>query len=326
VTPRTTLSGAIAALLSLALASSAAAQSAPPPVKPVGVIGAPGGTGRFPAVAESFDSMRMNTVYRPAKPADGPLPLILWGNGACVDDGLSHAAFLREVASHGFIVIAAGHPRRDRSVEPEPPAQPRPAPAPGAAPARLSEQTEPQQLLTAIAWVQRENADPKSSLHGRIDLKRIGVMGHSCGGLQALAVAADPRVSTAILFNSGVFTDAPPPNAQGVLATQKSALLKLHGPVAYIDGGPTDIAYRNGLDDFTRLEHVPVFFGENGVGHDGTFWSAPNGGDYAQVAAAWMAWQLKNDRAAAKMFQGADCGLCTDAKWIVRKKRIDNAS
>ncbi|RAK52167.1 hypothetical protein [Phenylobacterium deserti] len=309
-------------VLGLALAGSAAAQQAPPPVKPVGVIGAPGGTGPYPAVAEAFGSMRGNTVYRPAKPAPGPLPLVLWGNGACVDDGLSHAAFLREVASHGFIVIAAGHPRRDRSVEPEPPAAPAPAAgAPAPAPARLSEQTQPQQLVEAIDWAARQNADAASPLHRRIDLQRIGVMGHSCGGLQALSVAADPRVKTAILFNSGVFTDAPPA-AQGVLATPKSALERLHGPVAYINGGPTDIAYKNGVDDVGRIQHVPVFFGENGVGHDGTFWSVPNGGDYAQVAASWMAWQLKGDSTAARMFRGADCGLCTRAGWTVRQKGL----
>ena len=67
----------------------------------------------------------------------------------------------------------------------------------------------------------------------------------------------------------------------------------MHGPIAYINGGPTDIAYKNALDDFSRLSRVPVFFGENGVGHGGTFWSAPNGGDYAKVATAWMSWQLK---------------------------------
>ena len=68
---------------------------------------------------------------------------------------------------------------------------------------------------------------------------------------------------------------------------------------------------------------VPVFFGENGVGHSGTFWSAPNGGQYADVAVAWMSWQLKGDASASRMFRGKDCGLCVDPRWSVRKKRID---
>lgn len=34
------------------------------------------------------------------------MPVLLWGNGACVDNGLAHAAFLREIASHGYLVIA----------------------------------------------------------------------------------------------------------------------------------------------------------------------------------------------------------------------------
>ena len=30
-------------------------------------------------------------------------------------------------------------------------------------------------------------------------------MGHSCGGLQALAAGADPRVTTVVAFASGVY-------------------------------------------------------------------------------------------------------------------------
>ena len=38
----------------------------------------------------------------------------------------------------------------------------------------------------------------------------------------------------------------------------KSELLKLHTPVLYILGGPTDIAYANGMNKFHRFEHIPV--------------------------------------------------------------------
>ena len=58
---------------------------------------------------------------------------------------------------------------------------------------------------------------------------------------------------------------------------------RLHTPIAYILGGPTDIAYPNGMDDFARIEHVPVFAGNLPVGHGGTF-RVPNGGDWARVA------------------------------------------
>ncbi len=300
--------------------------------RPFGIVGAPAGTGAYAAVAEYFASMPMNMVYHPSNMPNMEMPLILWGNGGCRDNGLNNGAFLREVASHGFVIVAAGPPTEERGIEVpparEPGATPPPRPAtPPRAPAaepqqRPADPTSPQQLIDAIQWAEQQNSDPFSQFYGKVDLDNIGTMGHSCGGLQAVVVAADPRVDTAILFNSGVLNDGPASGASGI-AVVKSQLQDIHGPVAYINGGPTDVAYRNAEDDFARIDHVPVFYGENGVGHGGTFWSAPNGGEYAQVATAWMAWQLKQDEESGEWFQGADCKLCVNPDWKIKTKNIE---
>jgi len=263
--------------------------------------------------------MRHNTVYRPAKMPNERLPLILWGNGGCRDNGLNNGAFLREVASHGFVIVAAGYPRAERALDNAPPRPPDAQSPPPPPSARAKDPTQPQQLLDAIGWMRAQIADRNSVFFGKVDVDRLGAMGHSCGGLQALSLATDPRTKTTILFNSGVLNDGPESGRSGI-AIEKSELEKVHGPIAYINGGPADIAYKNALDDFSRLNRVPAFFGENGVGHSGTFWSQPNGGDYAKVATAWMSWQLRGDSSAAKMFQGKECGLCVDANWKVRAK------
>ncbi len=104
-------------------------------------------------------------------------------------------------------------------------------------------------------------------------------MGHSCGGLQAIRVSADPRVSTSMIFNSGVLNGGPASGRSGIQVT-KDELSKLHAPVAYITGGPTDIAHPNAVDDVSRIDGPPLFFAYNGIGHGGTFRVAPNGGDY----------------------------------------------
>ena len=62
----------------------------------------------------------------------------------------------------------------------------------------------------------------------------------------------------------------------------------------------------------------PAFFGENQVGHGGTFRIAPNGGDYAQFATAWMSWQLRGNHQTT-MFLGEDCDLCSRPNWKVQK-------
>lgn len=294
----------------LAAAAGAAAVQGP------GVLGQPSGTGPWPAVAEAVADLPQATLYHPQQPGREALPLLLWGNGGCRDNGLRYAQFLREVASHGFFVIAAGHPRQERPVRP-------PGAAAPADEGNADGRADLPVLRAALDWALRSAADPGSPFRGRFDTTRIGVMGTSCGGLQAIALATDARVKTAIAFNSGVLITLPATAEQNRdLVVPKSALADLKGPIAYINGGPTDIAYENALDDLQRITHVPVFFAENGVGHGGTYLFDAHGGEYARVATAWFGWHLKGDADAARWFQGADCRLCTQPGWSVRRKQF----
>ena len=101
----------------------------------------------------------------------------------------------------------------------------------------------------------------------------------------------------------------------------KENLSKLHSPVLYLLGGESDIAYQNGMDDYERINHVPVFVANMDVGHGGTY-SQPHGGEFAKVATAWYKWQLKDDVEAGKMFTGKSPLLSTSAHWKVDKKNI----
>ena len=177
-------------------------------------------------------------------------------------------------------------------------------------------------LLSAIDWARAQNADPKSPYYRRIDPAAIAVSGYSCGGAQAMRVAADPRVKTLVMMNSGLFNDGA---SAGIpeMDVGKSALKLLHTPVFYLLGGETDVAWVNANDDFARIGQVPVFYANLlGVGHGGTYWE-PNGGRAAAAVVAWLDWQLRGDARAARQFLGKDCGLCTDKAWSVQKKRID---
>ncbi|MBB4614950.1 alpha/beta hydrolase [Novosphingobium taihuense] len=300
-------------LTSLTLAFALSVSPVAAHVQSVRTIGTPAGTGRMPAIAQGRADAPGYTIYRPAKWPRQRLPLVLWGNGGCRDNGLSASHFLREIASHGYLVIANGAPREERPVMTSlPPANgPRPTGAPP--PRATPDETQASQLLGAIDWVKR------SDLARHADLGRIAVMGHSCGGLQALAAAADPRIDAVVAFNSGVYVRAGS-GLSGVGIT-KDDLAKLHTPVAYILGGPDDIAYPNGSDDVARIAHVPVFFANSPIGHGGTFGLA-NGGDYGRIGAAWLDWQLKHKPAAGAMFTGPDCGLCKDKQWTVVRKQF----
>jgi hypothetical protein len=105
-------------------------------------------------------------------------------------------------------------------------------------------------------------------------------------------------------------------------AMTKERLAELHGPVAYFVGGESDIAYANAVDDFERINHVPVVFGSQDVGHYPATFRQPNGGAYGVAAVAWLKWHLRGDQEAARAFLGSDCGLCTDPRWTIRSKNL----
>ena len=306
----------LAMIGTILLASSPAAAET---VVTSGRIRAPGGSGPYPAIAESRADAPGYTIYRPLQPPPDAMPLVLWGNGACRDNGLSASHFLREIASHGYLVIANGAAREERAALAElPPPPSPPAGPPPPAPARSDDETSVAQLLAAIDVATRANGSD-GPLAGKVDIGRIAVMGHSCGGLQALAAGADPRVTTVVAFASGVY-NRPDSGRSGVQIT-KDDLARLHTPVAYILGGPQDIAYANGSDDFARIGHVPVMLANLPVGHGGTF-PLVDGGDWARVGTAWLDWQLKGDTQAARWFVGAGCRLCTTFGWTVQRKQF----
>src|SRR5688572_20946101 len=266
-------------------------------------VGAPSGTGPYPAIAESRAELPRHTVYRPVEWPRGPLPLYVWGNGGCSSNGLAHAAYLRQIASHGYVIVSLGVAGGGA-----------PAPADGS-----TDATQASQMIEAIEWAERERAREGGAFHRRIDVTRIAVGGHSCGGLQALSVSHDPRIDTTLVLNSGIYNV--PGSGRSRVQVDKAQLSRLHAPALYLTGGPSDVAHPNATDDVARIDRVPVFFGSLPVGHGGTF-SAPDGGEWARVSARWLDWQLKANEDAGRDFAGTGCRLCTDTRWTIAQKQL----
>ena len=229
-----------------------------------------GGTGRYKSIMKEEASLPAHTVFVPqdlsAFNATNPLPVLVWGNGACTDSPWEHFKFLNEIASHGFIVLATGY----------------------------------------IPMVEEPYKGPMSTTQQQIEL-------------QTLFNCADPRITLLMICNSGLFNQQNAGQAVGGMPMPpKEKLKEIHTPVIYILGGETDIAYGNGMDDFHRIQHVPACVINYPVGHGGTY-RQPHGGEFTIPALAWLQWQLKGDKEAAKMFTGNTPALLKRKDWTLEK-------
>jgi hypothetical protein len=296
----------------LAIATSAA--SGQPPENRDAIPDTPG-TGPFAPIKEIDAGLPDQVVYRPANLAalgNTKLGLYVFGNGGCSNDGASARLHLLNVASHGYLAIAPGGIYNGPGMTEAPP-RPEGASIENYAP------TRPAQLGAAIDWALAENKRSGSRYYGRIDPEQIAISGFSCGGVQALTIAADPRVKTVVIMNSGLFVDGE--TRMGAMVETKDRIKDLHTPTLYVLGGPTDIAYANGMDDYKKINHVPIAVANIDKGHGGTYWE-PNGGAVAEVVIDWLQWQLRGSTEASRAFVGPSCGLCSDPAWEYASKGL----
>lgn len=269
----------------------------------------PVGSGPELALVYGDAALPTHTIYRPAD-LTGRYPVVLWGNGSCVDSNFGYREFLAEVASQGFIVMAIG-PWRDTPA----PRQQRPAD-----PAEWPPfETNWTQLFDGLDWLAAENARTGSVFEGRVATDKVAVMGHSCGGLQAIKASTDPRVSTVLVLNSGMM---PTDEDQYMLrhGVERSILRDMHAPIAYFIGGESDIAHANAEIDWQELQglDLPAINANLDVGHGGTY-SQPSGGPFAAGPLAWLKWQLRDDARTRAMFVGENCGFCAGTDWQLRR-------
>lgn len=175
----------------------------------------------------------------------------------------------------------------------------------------------PEQQTQSIDWALAQNNDKNSLLYHKIDAKAVCASGMSCGGLQTLYNCADPRITAYMICNSGLFID-PTVAMPHMPMPGKEQLKKVHAPIIYIMGGEEDIAYKNGMDDFHRIKHVPAIAVNYPVGHGGTY-RKPHGGEFRFPAIAWLDWQLKGNKDAAKMFEGSNPQILQRKGWKIEK-------
>jgi len=259
-----------------------------------------GGSGPYSAIAATEATLPDYVVYRPddiaaAAAAEGGLPVLAFANGGCSNTSITHERVLSEIASHGYLVVAIGALQMTRGE-------------------RESAATEATMLTDALDWLADRNADPDSEYREHVALDRIALGGQSCGGAQILAVAADPRIDTYVMFNSGM-------GDMSMAGASAESLESVHGPIVYIIGGPSDVAFANAEGDYERIDEVPVAFADlTEGGHMGTF-GEEYGGSFAHMALAWLDWQLKGEDDGAPIFLEGD--LAEFSGWTMKSKNFE---
>ena len=217
---------------------------------------------------------RLFTIFRPACMKEGETyPVITWANGTC---GQTHgySGLLATLASHGFVVIA---PNSTWTA------------------AAQSGNRKPVQVA-ALDYAEALNADPSSIFYRKLDMTRVGAMGHSQGAAATGPTAKDPRVKAVIFWNTGTSNDKPFLNISGERDI----------------GNAASSAIKNATERATQ-PGAWVYFkqvlntGGTSTGHL-TLMEQPE--RVLDLTVAWWKWRLNGDQSAKTMFVGNNCGLC----------------
>jgi dienelactone hydrolase len=255
-------------------------------------------------VREAAPGLPGYTVYRPESMLGAEKhPVVVWSNGACATSNDGHLYFLMQLAAHGFVVVAAGSPEMNSS------------PGGTAAEDRLS---------TAIDWVTSPGKDAPN-WRSHLDDSRIATAGHSCGGIDAIWTGAnDARVKAIVSMNSGCQPDSSNGGASGPLAVCRGELNFLNGPVIFLAGGTSDVAYNNSVQNYALVSFVPAVFASHATaGHGGFF-----GGNTSrtvqlqavQAVVEFLDGTLNGNEAALSFLVGPDAELGQLSNWTVDSK------
>jgi hypothetical protein len=173
--------------------------------------------------------------------------------------------------------------------------------------ASLSSQTlqgDPLPQIAGVNWMIQQNSDPTSKFYHKLDISKIGATGHSQGGAATSVTATDPRIVASV------------PICGARAGT-------MHGPALLICGGAdTTVPCSKVQPAFDGIAGVPVMMSEMaGMTHGSWIGSIQDPVMVGTVG--WMRVHLMNDTANRTMFYGPSCKVCSDPKWKVQRKMMD---
>ena len=229
-------------------------------------------TVRYPIAGE------VSGTETPEAPAQsGSFPLVVFAHGFDVSAD-TYAILEHQLASAGFVVAAPDFPLTSSAF-----------PGPAIEGDIANQAADVSFVVTSIL----DPAQVPEPLQGAIDTTRVGVIGHSDGGVTAAAVAynasvADPRIGAAVILSGAEawyggdwFTTSSPP------------LLAVHGTADEVNSFASSTTLFDGATGPKMLVAV------DGGSHLGPFTSDPAEPDISNLAADFFHDHLEGDTTAA---------------------------
>jgi hypothetical protein len=211
--------------------------------------------------------LTLYTVYRPACPADGEkFPVITWGNGTCGQTE-AYGGLLRYVASHGYIIFASN-----------------------------SRYTGGNGAMTkALDFAEAANKDANSVYYNRLDMEKVGAMGHSQGGGATVTAASDARIDSLIIWNASTSAVKPFLAVSGDSDVTGFTASSMAGDIGRSTQPSAWLYYHKVPQTGSVSGHLTLMIQPERV---------------VEAATAWWDYMLKGDTKARDMFIGDACGLC----------------
>ena len=324
-----------------------------------------GGTGPYKAEMVSDASLPTHCIYRPQDlqqvlREQGKIPVILYANGACVNNNVEMRLLLNDLASYGYIAIAIG-PYDERNVSEQwkgvlMSAYPdtkkecvlangevitKPTPEQIAAhQAAEKARREAAQAAAAAAKKKSKKAEPAPEPFHTYPKQMLEAMDWitdqnanpgseyyhviDLDKVAAMGQSCGGAQTLGVAHDPRIKTCVMLNTGIGDMAMQgvdKEVLKSLHTPMFYLIGGPVDVAFGNSAKDFERIQDLPVVMINTLDGHSGTYYEA-HGGPYAIAARKWLDWQLKGKVGQSALFLDDEYFAKEHPEWTIVRKNF----
>lgn len=325
-----------------------------------------GGLGPYKSMAVGDESLPTHVIYRPQDikgyvAKNGKIPVVLYANGACVNNSLEMSRLLSEVASQGYILVAIG-PFSDFSDETfyaqwkgvvrgwYPETKPvaimgngeRLTPYTEAELAQQAAEKEAAQKAAAAAAKKKskKKAEPAPEpfrTYPRQLLEALDWLTDQnadpnseyyhlidLDNVAAMGQSCGGAMVLAVAHDPRIKTCLILNSGIGEMSmsgASKESLKNLHQPMFYINGGTADVAYNNAIGDWGRIESLPVAKITTLDGHHGTYYEK-NAGRFAVAVRMWLNWQLKGIIADSALFLNDEYGAALYPDWTFERKNF----